>query len=34
MKRLEDVNKKDSPGRLHQLLAESLEQQDTNAFDW
>lgn len=34
MKRLEEVNKKDSPGRLHQLLAESLEQQDSNAFDW
>ena len=33
-KRLEEVNKKDSPGRLHQLLAESLQQQDTNAFDW
>ncbi len=33
-KRLEDVNKKDSPGRLHQLLAESTTQQDSSKFDW
>lgn len=34
-KRLQEVTRKDSPGRLHQLLSESAQQQqDTNQNDW
>lgn len=33
-KRLEAVTKQDSPGRLHQMMAESTTQQDSNKFDW
>lgn len=33
-KRLEAVTQQDSPGRLHQLMAESTALQDSNKFDW
>jgi len=33
-KRLDEAARKDSPGRLHQLLAESTEQPDSNQIDW
>jgi len=33
-KRLEEAAKRDSPGRLHQLMAETTPQQDSNQIDW
>lgn len=33
-KRMEEANKRDSPGRLHQLLAETSEQQEPPQQDW
>jgi Ca-activated chloride channel family protein len=32
--RLEDAARKDSPGRLHQLLAGSTQQQEASKVDW
>jgi Ca-activated chloride channel homolog len=33
-KRLDDVAKKDSPGRVHQLLSGGTQQRDSNQVDW
>jgi Ca-activated chloride channel family protein len=33
-KRLEEAARRDSPGRLHQLMADGTQHQETNKFDW